>query len=275
LPRLFLIFLVCLFALCGAGTRVEARLCAWPKTASGDFLHPSLDHAWAITPQSTGSHQVALVDWRETASGRPFFANGDPVNGFDPDGRLAKKRNEEGLTQNDYQKIADLIGWNGFNDNLNPHQKEYYGGLALDILLRQMEGADMSVTWQAVLNDVPGVIADGGGLIAGDSADQARQGFMLKINGPTAVVVVAGVTVISGYTRHGINQAISREAVGVSPKAILDAVKYPQQTVPQANGAIKYVGRDATVVVNSSGKVITTHANSSAGVRAGGGTRNP
>jgi hypothetical protein len=32
---------------------------------------------------------------------------------------------------------------------------------------------------------------------------------------------------INGYTRHGLNQAISRDGVGVSPSAILDAVKIP------------------------------------------------
>ena len=30
---------------------------------------------------------------------------------------------------------------------------------------------------------------------------------------------------ITGYTKHGINQAISRDGVGVSSKAILNAVK--------------------------------------------------
>ena len=32
---------------------------------------------------------------------------------------------------------------------------------------------------------------------------------------------------ITGYTKHGLNQAISRQGVGVSPQAILDAVKNP------------------------------------------------
>src|SRR5674476_446653 len=36
---------------------------------------------------------------------------------------------------------------------------------------------------------------------------------------------------ITGFTRHGINQAISR---GVSPSAILNAVVSPLQIIPQA-----------------------------------------
>jgi RHS repeat-associated protein len=72
---------------------------------------------------------------------------------------------------------------------------------------------------------------------------------------------------ITGYTKHALNQAISRDGVGVSPRAILDAVKKPLMTIPQKNGAIKYVGQNATVVLNQFGKVITTWARNSAGTR--------
>ena len=72
-----------------------------------------------------------------------------------------------------------------------------------------------------------------------------------------AVKPIAGK--ITGYTAHGLSQAISRNAGrGVHPGAILDAVRNPAKTVLQANGAVKYVGRDATVVLNQEGKVITT-----------------
>jgi RHS repeat-associated protein len=72
---------------------------------------------------------------------------------------------------------------------------------------------------------------------------------------------------ITGYTRHGLNQAISRDGVGVSPRAILDAVKNPLRSIPQSNGAMKYVGEKATVILNQAGKVISTWARSSAGTR--------
>jgi len=72
---------------------------------------------------------------------------------------------------------------------------------------------------------------------------------------------------ITGYTRHGINQAISREGVGVSPEAILDAVRNPTGVIQQADGALQYVGKDATVILNKDGKVITTYARSSKGCR--------
>jgi hypothetical protein len=90
-PRLVVILLVCLFALLGAGNRAEAKVSAGQKTASGVFANPPPDHAWENQPQANDARRVDAVVYGKTASGRPFFANGDPVNGFDPDGRLAKK----------------------------------------------------------------------------------------------------------------------------------------------------------------------------------------
>lgn len=72
---------------------------------------------------------------------------------------------------------------------------------------------------------------------------------------------------INGFTKHGLNQAISRDGVGVSNRAMLDAVKNPTQVVQQSGGRTMYVGKDATVVMNAQGKVITTWANGSAGQR--------
>ncbi|MDQ7008638.1 MAG: RHS repeat-associated core domain-containing protein, partial [Acidobacteriota bacterium] len=84
---------------------------------------------------------------------------------------------------------------------------------------------------------------------------------------PAANAGVAGGR-ITGHTKHGLNQAISRDGGrGVSPRAMLDAAKNPVETVGQSGGRTKYVGKDATVVTNKDGKVITTHANNRNGVR--------
>lgn len=72
---------------------------------------------------------------------------------------------------------------------------------------------------------------------------------------------------LTGYTRHGINQAISKDGVGVSPKAILDALKFPLEIVKQDSGKTMYVGRNATVVLNQTGKVVTMWANNQKGMR--------
>jgi hypothetical protein len=74
---------------------------------------------------------------------------------------------------------------------------------------------------------------------------------------------------ITGYTRHGTEQALGRDGgIGVSNKAITNAVNNPvKPPIPQSGGTTKYIGKDATVVLNQDGKVVTTWANSSAGTR--------
>jgi tripartite motif-containing protein 71 len=77
---------------------------------------------------------------------------------------------------------------------------------------------------------------------------------------------IAGV--INGYTKHGLEQAIARDAGrGVSPSAILDAVRAPLSKTVQAGGATKYVGQRAVVVVSREGRIVTTYARNSAGLR--------
>lgn len=74
---------------------------------------------------------------------------------------------------------------------------------------------------------------------------------------------------ITGYTKHGTEQALGRDGgIGVSNKAITEAVKNPViDPISQSGGTTKYIGKDATVVLNQDGKVVTTWANSSSGTR--------
>lgn len=74
-----------------------------------------------------------------------------------------------------------------------------------------------------------------------------------------APVAWAGIRyAITGFTRHGINQVISRGGVGVSNQAILATMRNPTRIYSQiSNQSIRYVGPNATVVTNQSGKVIT------------------
>ena len=87
---------------------------------------------------------------------------------------------------------------------------------------------------------------------------------------PIIGIIEAGGNVVGnllqGFTRHGLNQAISREGVGVSPQAILDALRNPI-TVEVGSGTKTLVGRDAIVVMNQAGQVITTWARNSNGIR--------
>lgn len=74
-------------------------------------------------------------------------------------------------------------------------------------------------------------------------------------------------TALTGYTKHGLNQAISRDGAGVAPAAILDAIKFPIGIVKQDGGKTMFIGRNATVVLNQSGKVITTWAHNQEATR--------
>ena len=65
---------------------------------------------------------------------------------------------------------------------------------------------------------------------------------------------------ITGYSKHGLNQVISRDkGRGVKAKSILDAVRNPKKVVPQSKGSTKYVGKEATVILNKQGKIVTTY----------------
>ena len=76
---------------------------------------------------------------------------------------------------------------------------------------------------------------------------------------------------ITGFTKHGINNAISKNGVGVSERAMLDTVKNPTKIVSQAlKTKFKYVGKNAVVILNKTGKVITTWAKHKVGRRIGG-----
>lgn len=76
-----------------------------------------------------------------------------------------------------------------------------------------------------------------------------------------------GGKIIKGYTKHGIDQAISRDGVGVATKAILSAAKNPQRIIKQSGGRVMYRGKDAVVVLNKYGKIITTWALNTRGWR--------
>ena len=79
-------------------------------------------------------------------------------------------------------------------------------------------------------------------------------------------VTVMSSGMITGYTKHGLAQAIGRDGgKGVNPQAILDAVKNPQQIIHQAGETIKYIGENATVVLNKFGEIVTTWARNSFG----------
>jgi RHS repeat-associated protein len=59
---------------------------------------------------------------------------------------------------------------------------------------------------------------------------------------------------IKSFSKHGIDQAISR---GARPYEILDAVKNPQRVLPGWGDVTRYIGQWAEVRLNSLGRVVT------------------
>ena len=84
--------------------------------------------------------------------------------------------------------------------------------------------------------------------------------------------VGSGPRSITGFARgsqepfHAIDRVMGRDGHGVSDAALLDAIRNGRMNI-QKNGAYQIQGRNATVVVNSSGKIITAWARNSQGWR--------
>ncbi|MFR9166168.1 MAG: hypothetical protein ACLVKO_08145 [Dysgonomonas sp.] len=61
---------------------------------------------------------------------------------------------------------------------------------------------------------------------------------------------------ISSFSKHALNQVITR---GVSTSIIQKTIGNPVAVLKQSNGTYLYLTNEAGVVLNSSGKVITTY----------------
>ena len=172
------------------------------------------------------------------------FAAGDPVNFSDPFGLCA-------WTECIAQALAD---WGA-------HTGGTAGSIALNagaLLNAGLEATGINSAAQTgddIGNGRIGAAALGIALLAVPGGEEGGGGAK----------AIAGK--ITGFTEHGLNQAISRDGVGVSNKAILAAVRNPTRVIEQAEGKLKYVGEDATVVLNKAGEVVTTWARNSAGWR--------
>ncbi len=73
---------------------------------------------------------------------------------------------------------------------------------------------------------------------------------------------------ISGYSNHGFDQVMGRDGgLGVSDSAMEGAIESPIKVVQQSNNTFKFIGKNATVVLNRSGKLVTAWANNTSGLR--------
>jgi YD repeat-containing protein len=72
----------------------------------------------------------------------------------------------------------------------------------------------------------------------------------------------------AGFTEHGAAQFLARDGGrGVSTDALRDALTHPLSTKLQDKGTIMVTGRDAVVILNKDGAVVTTWATSNRGIR--------
>lgn len=132
--------------------------------------------------------------------------------------------------------------------------------------------ADGREVGERVIHDAADVTiaAEGVGAAAGPAAraESALSGSLLRQQ--LAAQEIAGAQMpseIASYSRHALNQAISRDGVGVSARAIGDAFRNPLQIMGEAGGKFHFIGQNATVVVNAQGNIVTLWAESSAGWR--------
>ncbi len=77
--------------------------------------------------------------------------------------------------------------------------------------------------------------------------------------GKLGTVVKNPAAKITGFTGHGVDQAITR---GVTTPTLLNTVRSPAVVLRQASGNRLFIGNDAAVVLNSTGKVVTTYPSS-------------
>jgi len=74
--------------------------------------------------------------------------------------------------------------------------------------------------------------------------------------GKLGTVVENTVQEITGFTRHGLNQKISRS---VSSSNILEAVRNPTVTIQQTGDTMLRLTQEVAVVLNKGGEVVTTY----------------
>ncbi|MFZ0665912.1 MAG: RHS repeat-associated core domain-containing protein [Acidimicrobiales bacterium] len=207
---------------------------------------------------STG--QFLSVDPLVNQTGQPFsYAGDDPVNETDPDGDC-------------WYCVFDP--WS----HANPIYEGAYSdptGLGAEAV-QTFDPAYTAINgyyneWEATENGC-GLSTELGygaeGVVGVGGTELFALGGAGAVSGLGGAAADEGADSITGFTQHGLEQALGRDGgVGVSDSAMADAVSNPEEVIPQSDGAVKYVGKNAVVVLNSDGKVITTWATSSAGTR--------
>jgi len=200
------------------------------------YMDPQLGVFLSVDPVTAYEQPVGQFN-------RYRYANGNPYRFTDPDGR------ESGAA---FKVVNDAT--NGQPITPPPKNPSDRLGPAIGAALTAVLAAPVLAEVGLVAMANPGAVATAAEIGAGAAGVTGTSG------------AVAGK--ITGYTKHGLNQAISRDGGrGVSAKAVLSAVKDPAKVAEQVGGRTAYTGKDAKVVLNGEGKVITAIPRSSDGLR--------
>ena len=185
------------------------------------------------------------------------YCENNPVNGSDPDGDMVWWA-AAALGGAAFEVASYLIG------NAISGQKSTWGGAAKAALKGAVEGVAFGAIGK-------GVQAAGKAYKAAKATKVAKAAKGAKAVKASTPKLASGqkkvANAITGYTKHGLNQAIARNGVGVKPSAILDAVRNPVKTVTKIDDlgriSTQYRGTQSTVVLNEMGEVVSCWAKSS------------
>jgi RHS repeat-associated protein len=202
------------------------------------YYDPLAGRLLSIDPVTTDANSGSSFN-------RYAYAANNPYKYIDPDGR--QERAAEGFS-------AAMAK--------DPRSMEAFGPAAAVVTAVMAaplayELGMVALTNPVAVNSAVATLGEGAGVTGAAGAP--------AVAGKEAVAVAGKIT---GYTKHGLNQAISRDGGrGVSPTAILSAVKDPVKVTEQAGGKVAYTGKDAKVVLNGDGKVVTVVPKNSGALR--------
>ena len=155
------------------------------------------------------------------------------------------------------EMLASRLGGHG----AGPNQGTSHLGSISEHQASHASGVSGGGSGSGVMSKAPGVVDDSSAIRALQLKKQLHAEQLSGVRMPTQIY---------GYTKHGMNRAISRDGVGVSTESILKTWRNPSniEYVPTKLGpSFRLTGFDSTIVINSDGKIITAWADNLLGVR--------